>query len=37
MWRGSPNRSHEAYEILGFLNKSKVDNSDILGMVRKEQ
>ena len=28
--------SHEAYEILGFLNTTKADNSDTVGTVRKE-
>ena len=38
MRRGSPNRNHgEAYEILGFLNTTKVNNATIVGTVRKEQ
>ena len=37
MRRGSPNRSQEAYEILGFLNTAEVNNSNIVGTVRKEQ
>ena len=39
MQRGSPNtcRSHEAYEIFCFLDTTKVDNSNIVGMVQKEQ
>ena len=37
MRRGSPNRSQEAYEMLGFLDTTKVDDSNIAGTVRKEQ
>ena len=34
MRRGSPKRSHEAYEILGLLNTTKADKSSIVGTVR---